>query len=87
MRRRRFIIDLSTSAGSSADLHKLLREKLPLPDYYGGNLDALHDVLTEFGSNWTLIFRGAPPPGLKEVCDDAAEETPGLKVRWIRPRK
>ena len=28
-------------------LHRQLKEKLSLPDYYGGNLDALYDCLTE----------------------------------------
>lgn len=86
MRRRRFTIDLSTLASNPADLHRLLRAALPLPDHYGDNLDALFDILTEFGASWTLVFRGTPPPGLKVVCDDAAAATPGLVVRWITPR-
>ena len=28
-------------------LHEYLTQKLKLPDYYGSNLDALHDCLTE----------------------------------------
>ena len=28
-------------------LHKYLKQSLKLPDYYGSNLDALHDCLTE----------------------------------------
>ncbi|MCI7107412.1 MAG: barstar family protein [Agathobacter sp.] len=28
-------------------LHQYLKEQLALPDYYGNNLDALHDCLTE----------------------------------------
>ena len=49
----------------------------------GTKAGALHDVLTEFGANWTLEFRGEPPPGLREMCADAVEETPGLVVRFI----
>ncbi|OMF17448.1 barnase inhibitor [Paenibacillus amylolyticus] len=31
---------------SSAELHLQLKDKLALPDFYGGNLDALWDCLT-----------------------------------------
>ncbi|WP_433752910.1 barstar family protein [Paenibacillus amylolyticus] len=31
---------------SSAELHQQLKDKLKLPDFYGGNLDALWDCLT-----------------------------------------
>ena len=30
-------------------LHAYLREQMELPSYYGENLDALHDVLTDIG--------------------------------------
>ena len=83
MRRRKFTIDLGPKADT---LHKPLRKSLPLPDYHGDTLDALHDVLTEFGAAWTLEFRGEPPQGLREMCEDAMEETPGLVVRFVRPR-
>ena len=32
---------------SNADLHSAFAASLALPEWYGGNLDALHDVLTE----------------------------------------
>ncbi len=32
--------------------HAYLKEKLQFPAYYGGNLDALHDCLTEVGDTW-----------------------------------
>ena len=31
--------------------HEYLAEKLDFPDYYGNNLDALYDCLTEMGGN------------------------------------
>ena len=67
-----------------AGLHAELKQKLSLPEYYGNNLDALHDVLTEFGGSWTVVFRnaGAVARGLRAVCADAAEETPGLRVSF-----
>ena len=80
-RRRRFIVDLAGIC-SAARLHAALAEKLPLPEHYGRNLDAFHDVLTEFGGCWSIVFRnaGAVTKGLRAVCADAMEETPGLDV-------
>ena len=83
--RRRFAIDI-TKAASAASLHACLRKALPLPEEYGDNLDAWFDVLTERGANWTLVFRGKPPEGFREVCSAAVEATPGLVVRFVTPR-
>ena len=33
------------------DIHKALKDGLELPDYYGANLDALWDCLTDFIDN------------------------------------
>ena len=81
--RRGFTIDLA-GVRSAAKLHDALAAALPLPAHYGRNLDALHDVLTEFGGSWTVVFRnaGAVARGLRAVCADAAEETPGLQVSF-----
>ena len=40
------VID-GASVENRAALHALLAEGLPLPDYYGRNLDALYDCLTD----------------------------------------
>ena len=81
--RRVFTIDLA-GVRSAAKLHDALAAALPLPAHYGRNLDALHDVLTEFGGSWTVVFRnaGAVARGLRAVCADAVEETPGLQVSF-----
>ena len=80
-RRKSFTVDLA-GIRSAARLHAALVEQLPLPEHYGRNLDALHDVLTEYGSRWKITFRnaGAVTRGLRAVCADAMEETPGLEV-------
>ena len=36
-----------TNMTSREKAHQYLAEMLDLPEYYGGNLDALYDVLTE----------------------------------------
>ena len=80
-RKRRFVIDLA-GVRSAARLHAILAENLPLPEHYGRNLDALHDVLTEFGPCWHIVFRnaGAAMAGLRAVCEDAMSEIPGLEI-------
>ncbi len=54
MDEREFIIDLE-GAGSEEEIQQRIEEALPLPDYYGENLDALYDVLTEYGNGWHII--------------------------------
>ena len=80
-RRKSFIVDLA-GIRSAAKMHAALVEQLPLPEHYGRNLDALLDVLTEYGSRWKITFRnaGAVTRGLRAVCADAMAETPGLVV-------
>ena len=82
-RKRRFVIDLA-GVRSAARLHAVLAEALPLPEHYGRNLDALHDVLTEFGPRWHIVFRnvGAAMSGLRAVCEDAMSEPPGLEIEF-----
>ncbi len=42
---------------TSPDLHKALAEALSFPEYYGNNLDALYDCLTEIGEDTRLTLR------------------------------
>ena len=78
-----FTVDLA-GVRSAARMHAALAESLPLPEHYGRNLDAFHDVLTEYGGNWKITFRnaGAVARGLRAVCADAMAETPGLVVAF-----
>lgn len=50
-----FIIDLE-GVLTEDDVQDRIAEALPLPDYYGRNLDALYDVLTEMGDGWHIII-------------------------------
>lgn len=49
------IIDCA-GLGGKRDLHERLRESLELPSWYGCNLDALYDCLTEPGEPLTLAL-------------------------------
>lgn len=76
-----FTVDLA-GVRSAAKMHARLAEALPLPEYYGCNLDAFHDVLTECGGSWKIVFEnaGKVADGLRAVCADAMDETPGLEI-------
>ena len=64
--------------------HKILKEKLELPDYYGQNLDALWDCLTGFIElpvciKWSKYkascrYLGEYAEKLRNVFEDAAAE-------------
>ncbi len=79
-------IDLA-GVSSREQLHGLLREALALPEHYGNNLDALHDVLSE-GAPRDIVFRNADQAdggmtayiaALRRVFDDLP---PSVTVRW-----
>lgn len=69
---------------------KYLNEKLELPEWWGRNLDALYDCLTEPGEPTALVLADratmeGTPFGLRllRVLEDAAEENPFL---WIEEK-
>lgn len=69
--------------------HEYLMEMLELPEYYGKNLDALYDCLTEMDEVEVLIelpdeVAQLQPGFLKGVLcvfQEAAEENKNLKVK------
>ena len=89
---KEIIIDGSTIE-TAGDLHEALAQALSLPDWYGRNLDALYDCLTELGEdthlqlhNWHHIeFRLKDYSGKAVyVFHYAMEENPHLTVS-LRP--
>ena len=58
----RFVLD-SGSVGNRETLHRVLAAGLQFPDWYGGNLDALHDCLTEINQPTELVIRGSDTLG------------------------
>ncbi len=89
-------IDL-TGVSSREELHGRLRAVLPLPAWYGNNLDALHDVLGELAAPAEIIFRNAAGAdedmkdyiaALRRMCVDLMLERPReITVRWFGPGK
>ena len=71
------------------ELHDALTRELALPAWYGRNLDALYDCLTELGEETLLRVThraaleeklGPAARGLWRVLKDAEAENPWLQV-------
>ena len=81
------IILNSENLAQRKQAHQYLAQMLNFPDYYGKNLDALFDCLTEFG-DCTLILEGGADLsrnggyGAKvlKVLEEAALANPRLKL-------
>ena len=89
---RKIILDLREIT-SSEDIQAYLAEKLEFPEYYGMNLDALHDCLTDIDEPTCLgIFEpyGDHPVvdylrRLRMVIRDSEAENDNLGVIWGIP--
>ena len=70
------------SAENSRALHRLFADALNAPDWYGHNLDALHDLLTGIceETNLTLLNLGDFAKGFRRVLQDSQEENPRLTI-------
>ena len=86
----RAVID-GGSMDSREALHRTLAAGLHFPDWYGGNLDALHDCLTEITEPMELVIRnsralaealGGYVLPLRRVLADCAEENGLFSVVW-----
>ena len=84
----RYEIDLD-NVTTKMQFHEKIRATIPCPDYYGGNLDALYDVLTEISGPVEIVFLNFREfthqlPGFGEVvehlCADAQAENPELLI-------
>ena len=69
-------MELTLDCRSGMDeLHTQLAESLDFPCWYGRNLDALHDCLTDLTEDLTItLIEPFRLPGLLHVLEDCAEE-------------
>jgi ribonuclease inhibitor len=67
----------------SQNVHDYLMEALDLPDYYGKNLDALYDCLTEMECEIELINADEVDNDILDTFQDAARENDFLKFEII----
>ncbi len=67
-----------------SETHRYLKEKLGFPEYYGGNLDALYDCLTEMAPT-EIVFVNTDQASeyfekVHRVFEDAAKYSEALVV-------
>ena len=77
-----------TNIGSMGEMHDLLARELAFPDWYGRNLDALHDCLTAVCEDTLLTFLHFPAlpfptAGLLRVLRDSESENPRLEISLV----
>ena len=86
----RFVLDVS-ACETAEDLHRALAEGLRFPAWYGGNLDALHDCLTDLSDpvHLTVLHAQALEDALGAYCrsfqrvlSDSAQENEHFTVAW-----
>lgn len=82
-----------TGVETRKEVHDRIAEGLPVPEWYGRNLDALYDVLTEpeFGEDCLICFTGCADledsmprylAAMKHMCSAACEENDGLTITF-----
>lgn len=87
---KEFFIDCEKLCESES-AHRYLAEALEFPDYYGKNLDALFDCMTEKGE-CTILFKGAAElykssaygAKILRVMREAATANPQLKMAVVK---
>ena len=63
--------------------HDYLAEALNFPDYYGKNLDALYDCLTEISCEIELVNASFVDKDVIDTFKDAAFENDFLKLKMF----
>ena len=75
---------------SNADLHECFAAALDFPEYYGKNLDALHDALTDITEPVTVIAVNTAAleehltrrKGFLRLMEDLTEEKKGFRFLY-----
>ena len=74
--------------GTMDEMHAILARELNFPDWYGRNLDALHDCLTAICEETQITFLHFPAlpfpsAGLLRVLRDSENENENLQISLV----
>ena len=86
---KNIIVDC-THIQTPLQLHQSLSAALAFPQWYGNNLDALYDCLTELGQPLHLILQSLPQEapwaaGFLSVFADATRDNPYFSFAMTNP--
>ena len=89
---KKVILNFS-EAKTEKDIHAILKEAFAFPEYYGENLDALYDCLTDIREDTAVGFCQRKDDAdaavylrkTQRVFTDAEEENPHLAVFFLSP--
>ena len=84
----REIVINCANIGTRDALHDILARELCFPEWYGRNLDALHDCLTSIHQDTRITFLHVsalpfPSGGLLRVLRDSENENPRLEISLV----
>jgi Barstar, RNAse (barnase) inhibitor len=77
------------------EFHNRIKEAIQVPDYYGNNLDALYDILTEELNEAVIRILGINKmdPSMNDyikrfrrMCSDICEENDEIKIIFVEDR-
>ncbi len=71
----KYVVIDGNKINSKEELHEHLSRELTLPEYYGGNLDALFDCLTEIDYPVTFTFEAT-----EELSDELGQYAVNLAL-------
>ena len=84
---KEIVIDC-TEIPSMTQMHDVLSRELRFPEWYGRNLDALHDMLTAVSEDTRITFLHFtalpfPSMGLLRVLRDSENENHHLEISFV----
>lgn len=87
----KYIVINGKELKSKKEFYQEIREKLEFPEYFGNNLDALHDSLSEVNDVTVLLLNkasleenlGSYSERILRVFRDSEKENPGLSVKLV----
>lgn len=84
---KEIVIDCA-GMGDPRQLHSALASALSFPEWYGNNLNALHDCLTDISQPTSLTIKGIGELGIFaggfcRVLEDSQEENPALEIQIV----